>query len=187
MNLTPLFEVQRKLDDKIIEEKGLEGQDLLPEKVLALLVELGELANEWRGFKFWSKNRKANTQEFRLLQVFEDDHGPSFETINPLLEEYVDCLHFILSIGIECEIKQFEPWSHTDTTDTTHQFIAVYRTVETIALMVQINFEDKQDAYEALFAHFMTLGEMLGFTWDQVESAYMEKNRVNHQRQDNGY
>lgn len=57
MNLTKLFEMQRELDARIVKEKGLEGKDLLPQKILALQVELGECANEWRGFKFWSNRQ----------------------------------------------------------------------------------------------------------------------------------
>lgn len=30
-------------------------------------------------------------------------------------------------------------------------------------------------------------GEMLGYTWNEVEEAYMQKNAINHQRQDGGY
>ncbi|WP_199427089.1 dUTP diphosphatase, partial [Thermaerobacillus caldiproteolyticus] len=26
-----------------------------------------------------------------------------------------------------------------------------------------------------------------GFTWEQIEEAYMKKNAVNHQRQESGY
>ena len=57
MNLLPYFKAQKKLDDHIIQEKGLQGQDLLDKKILALQVELGELCQEWRGFKFWSEDR----------------------------------------------------------------------------------------------------------------------------------
>ena len=79
MNLQKLFEAQKKLDDHIRKEKGLEGQDLLDKKILALQVELSELANELpEVFKFWS-NKKNNYKK--------------------ALEEYCDCLHFILSIG----------------------------------------------------------------------------------------
>nr|QRZ17780.1 dUTP diphosphatase [Virgibacillus sp. AGTR] len=56
MNLNKLFPIQKELDTRIEREKGLEGQNLLDKKILALQVELGELANEWRGFKFWSKD-----------------------------------------------------------------------------------------------------------------------------------
>src|SRR5699024_8906417 len=81
MNLQPLFETQAILDKRIIEKKGLQGQDLLDKKILSLQVELGELANELpEVFKFWS-NKKNNYKK--------------------ALEEYCDCLHFILSIGLE--------------------------------------------------------------------------------------
>lgn len=54
LTLEQMYEMQKALDAKIIKEKGLEGQDLLQNTVLALQVEIGELANEWRGFKHWS-------------------------------------------------------------------------------------------------------------------------------------
>lgn len=73
MELKELFEMQKKLDEHIIEEKGLEGQDLLPKKILALQVELGELANEWRGFKFWSEDQESN--EWQRCKVCSDQPG----------------------------------------------------------------------------------------------------------------
>ena len=50
--------------------------------MLALLVEIGELANETRSFKFWSV-KPASEKKI-------------------ILEEFVDGIHFILSLGIEC-------------------------------------------------------------------------------------
>jgi dimeric dUTPase (all-alpha-NTP-PPase superfamily) len=38
-----------------------------------------------------------------------------------------------------------------------------------------------------LFAAYLNLGEMLGFTEEQIEQAYFEKNKINHQRQEVGY
>ena len=59
MNITKLFEAQAELDAHITEQHPVkDGEDRLANKVLALQVELGELANEWRGFKFWSSNDK---------------------------------------------------------------------------------------------------------------------------------
>lgn len=55
INLSRLFQMQKVLDARIGKEHGLEGKDLLPKKILALQVELGELANKWRGFKFLIK------------------------------------------------------------------------------------------------------------------------------------
>ena len=81
MNLQILFSMQRQLDERIETERGLRGERLIERKLLALLVEVGELANETRCFKFWSSKPKA-----------------ADETI---LEEYVDGLHFILSLGLD--------------------------------------------------------------------------------------
>lgn len=51
MNLQKMFQMQAELDNRIIREKGLEGQDLLPNTYVALITELGEFANEGRWFK----------------------------------------------------------------------------------------------------------------------------------------
>lgn len=44
-----MFEMQKALDERIIKEKGLEGQDLLPNTYVALDTELAEFANEGAG------------------------------------------------------------------------------------------------------------------------------------------
>ena len=80
MQLTQLYKMQFELDS-FISNNRQEGTDVFKEKGLALLVELAELANETRCFKFWSMK------------------GPSEIAI--ILEEYVDSIHFILSLGIE--------------------------------------------------------------------------------------
>ena len=41
--------------------------------------------------------------------------------------------------------------------------------------------------YDIVLEHFVGLGVMLGFTWEQIEQAYMKKNAVNFERQENGY
>jgi len=38
MNLAKLFETQKLLDNRIVDEHNLHGQDLLPQKILALQV-----------------------------------------------------------------------------------------------------------------------------------------------------
>ncbi len=41
--------------------------------------------------------------------------------------------------------------------------------------------------YRRVLGTFKGLGEMLGFTWYQVEEAYYAKNQINHERQNNSY
>lgn len=118
ITLEQLYEMQKALDARIIKEKGLEGVDLLPNTVLALQVEIAELANEWRGFKHWSNDREPRTkvevgkclecdgtgdENFHTLYApFESClgcAGTGMKHKNPLLEEFVDCVHFFLSIA----------------------------------------------------------------------------------------
>jgi dimeric dUTPase (all-alpha-NTP-PPase superfamily) len=43
------------------------------------------------------------------------------------------------------------------------------------------------DIYDLIFSGFLGLGQMLGFTWEQIEAAYLQKNAINHERQESGY
>lgn len=88
IKLEELLELQKELDEVVINNyekrndlhKNFCAQsDFLTEKLLALMVEVGELANETRSFKYWS------TKE------------PSSKAVS--LAEYADILHFVLSIA----------------------------------------------------------------------------------------
>lgn len=198
MILSKLFEMQRKLDERIMEEHPeLKGQNNLDWKILALQVELGECANEWRGFKKWSHDQEPRYEYAEpcfecggkkpCIKICHRCDGEGIEYKKyPLLEEYVDCLHFILSIGLELEIPEiygveFENIYCGDEPDITNQFLKVKK----LALLdIPYTHAGK---WNELFIEFVCLGQMLGFTWEQIEEAYLQKNAVNHQRQESGY
>lgn len=162
MDWTTLYETQRELDTYITNNHQLADKDLFNKKYLALLVELGELANETRTFKFWStKNR----------------NDPS-----AILEEYVDGLHFILSLGIDKGYyfngsveKNPNKISETD------QFNALFG--QCVAFK---NLQSKEN-YQELFIQFLRLGNLLGFNETEIQAAYFKKNERNFARQDEGY
>lgn len=181
--LTRLFEIQKTLDNRIIEKHGLHDKDLLDEKILSLYAELGELLNEWKGFKFWSENQKPRRSGIRSVWK-NGHHEPSTETYDPLLEEYVDCLHFILSIGLELDMSPEnveKKLIKRNTGSITRQFLNIYDTINDIWL----DYDRFQ--YCVLVDLFIELGDMLGFTWNEVKKAYMQKNEINHERQKRGY
>lgn len=162
MDLTKLFELQYNLDTRIETQHKLENENLVDRKILALLVELGELANETRCFKFWSLK------------------SPSEASV--ILEEYVDGIHFLLSLGIEFgyENKIFIKKCNQSGA-VVDQFLAVYQ---------EINYFHQQptlENYEKLMTQYLFLGELLGFSFEQISEAYISKNVVNHVRQDQGY
>jgi dimeric dUTPase (all-alpha-NTP-PPase superfamily) len=202
MNLQKLFELQRQLDEHIEKEHPRQdGEDRLAKKILALLVELGELCNCWRGFKFWSHDQEPRTEKvvvwkpkLKIESLPDDDIRTKIEhevlkVINPLLEEYVDCLHFILSIGLEItepDMLDLKRWNLTKADNITEQFLWVMADVTDLYNGLYHDGNFKFD-YEYLLLQFIHLGEMLGFTWEQIEAAYMQKNAENHRRQDSNY
>lgn len=197
MNLAKLFEAQRILVTRIEKEHPrAEAEDRLSKLVLALQVELGELANEWRGFKFWSNDHEARIKTNSICGCVMCEHHSISNTKNPLLEEYVDCLHFILSIGIELELH--------DRPNSLIKSGPIYQSDMPICdLFMEVNsfstelywtcrlenddHEAIESQYKAIIENFVQLGDFLGFTWEQVEQAYYEKNEINHLRQEAGY
>lgn len=210
MNLQALFEAQGVLDGHITNEHPVqENENRLTKKILALQVELGECANEWRGFKFWSMNQKPVTVKFidkKCTACNGSGEEPSTDVYhpcvncygtgvkgkskNPLLEEYVDCLHFILSIGLDIEvlnitslesILKFGSYQNREV-----QFV-INKLFYQLGMMGNDDSSAALEYYPYVFQWFLELGYLLGFTWEQIEQAYFDKNQTNHERQNSGY
>ncbi|MDR4315006.1 dUTPase [Niallia circulans] len=210
MNLQKLFETQKVLRDRI----GYKGEDRFEKLILALQVEIAECANEFRGFKFWSKNQKSNLIDVVLKSEYRKKHNviegftksgtrrlilddieipftkidEFYEIKNPLLEEYVDALHFLLEIGLELKYTNLSLASY-ETPSIEYQFNEVITACCKVRESVESDWqeEEKQDEFDNLCMGFIGLGRMLGFTWEEIETAYFEKNKINHIRQDTGY
>ncbi|MBG9590070.1 dUTP diphosphatase [Cytobacillus firmus] len=163
MNYQQLFQMQKGLDSHIESNHGLEEADLFDRKILALLVELGELANETRCFKFWSL-KPSSPQE-------------------TVLEEFVDGIHFILSLGIECGFDGEKDFTVPveKTVSVNGQFLSVYEAIGKFRATRSLT------DYIELIAVYLQLGEMLGFNSSHIEKAYIDKNEVNYKRQAEGY
>ena len=161
MNLTELFKVQKELDEYIGKTKNINLADYKTERIIALQVEFNELINELPFlFKYWS-NKQMDAEK--------------------ALEEYVDNLHFILSIGNDLEITDYE-YIRPDQENMKKIVIGINNMISLLA-----EFEQKEKLYRVLVDHFILFGEKLGFTEEEIVNAYYEKNEVNHARQDQGY
>lgn len=200
MNITKIFETQRALDAHINAKHPVyEGENRLSKKVLALLVELSECANEWRKFKFWSNDQEPRNKSVAChnckgkgkfaTDLWNSKHEPclhcegtGLQQKNPLLEEYVDCLHLIVSIGIELNINPNELFVSTaKQDDDIDLFISLYHDIS------QLDLKCKGTHYKYTFVRFSELGACLGFTKFEIESAYYSKNKTNHERQESNY
>lgn len=176
MKLSEMYEMQKKLDARIIKEKKLDGYDLLPNTVLALQVEIAEVINEWRVFKHWSGDREPRREK--------------------MLEEYVDCLHFFLSIARQLDLPSGDLYVCEDEleNDTVIIFSELLHNVGMIHADKMLLREIKdvrvfqREHFRSSLFIFYALGEQrLGFTFEEITEAYLKKNQINHKRQENGY
>jgi len=175
-----LFEEQEKLDDKIIAnlDTPLTQEQLFLNRTLAYLVELAELAQELRTFKHWSKKERSPREV--------------------CLEEYVDALHFLLSItnqyGEPVDLNEFEKdfddRYHTISLGKNEVNVALLACNSIITEFYYVSAEDAIRGYQLLidaWDTFLYLGGVLGFTVSEIVDAYDKKNAVNHGRQESGY
>lgn len=159
--LDEMFQVQRELDETIAKNHQISYQTTRDRRILSLLVEVGELANATRCFKYWS-------------------YKPS-EAKEVVLDEYADGLHFLLSLGVDISTSK-KAYSLTEhLSDLTMQFHLVYSKIE--------SFKNSQDenSYIAMFQAYLNLIPLLGSTWEEVREAYYKKLGENYHRQETNY
>ena len=167
MNLNELSDLQRFMDGTVEERFQIET-NLLPERVLAFLGELSELVNDWKRAKFWSQHREPKES---------------------LLEEYVDGLHFMLSIGNKLNVN----YNEIDVPNTFDGVVEEpYSKVRTKLLQMYVYAGNialgMPSAYmPVLIERYLSLGVSLGFATEQMEAAYRKKNKINIERQAQGY
>ena len=159
--LDGLFIAQGKLDATIAEKHGISYKTTRHRRLMACLVEIGELANATRCFKYWS-NKGSEADEI-------------------VLDEYADGLHFFLSLGIDIGTskRSYNLTKHED--NLTDQFLMVYHRLD--------EFRKKQNdsSYIKAFQAFLNLLPLLGYKWKQLEAAYYKKLGVNYNRQETNY
>ena len=160
--LKELLEMQRVLDESIFKEHWI--TEYPKENMqIALFVELGELMNElptW--FKHWKKSAVDNREK--------------------ALVEYVDCLHFALSLtNNEKEWFDKDLSLSPDIYDYNSHQITLIAEMRTSAIMKNII------QFEGNLSYLFGLGVKLGFEWDEIYKAYKDKNAVNYERLKCGY
>lgn len=161
MDLKKLFHLQKDLDSQIIEEHDLENEVLFSQKSLALQVRLGNLANGTGCYKYWSSKSPVKREI--------------------ILEEYVNCLHCILSIGIDKKFDDINPSSVKFNYSITEQFLDLYVDINDFVIC------SSEDHYVTLFNDFLSLGKNLGLSELEIENEYIRKNQLNLDKQASNY
>jgi dimeric dUTPase (all-alpha-NTP-PPase superfamily) len=156
-DLSQEFKMQEELDQYIIQKRGLNLSILKDERILAVFDEVCELMNKMRFHKYWS-NKAPEAKE-------------------DLLEEYVDTWHFILSNGNSIGVVQVHCGIDIRATYT-KQFRAILFTANDIHTPI---------GWTLFVSLWKGLGHMMGFSPDEVRTAYKRKYQINVERQNNDY
>ncbi len=203
MNWNKLQEMQLALDNAILQAKPkMSAEERFNKTLVALSVEVAEVANTVEHFKFWKDNKgKVDEKRFKEKVSFSQAKGGNYSTgfyydkLNEmrmvtwheahkltLVEECSDALHFILSLANQLEQK-LEELKYNLTTD---------KTKEELFLIIQNDISNmlwasrKQYLNRVVF-RFMSYVNSLGITTQELEQAYYEKNKVNYERLREGY
>jgi dimeric dUTPase (all-alpha-NTP-PPase superfamily) len=159
--LDELFPLQAGLDEDIHSRHHLDYEMTHQKRILALLVELGEFANETRCFKFWSEK------------------APSEKAV--ILDEFADGMHFFLSLGIPLNVESYTHKFVKDQADLTSQILQTYVLVSDL-----LSHYDERH-YARAFGSFLNVLPLLGYSGDDAILAYKAKLAVNYKRQQEHY
>lgn len=158
-----LSDQQHFLDSKIVEKHKLVlNKDMLKKKIIAFWVELGEYANEEKSFKYW-KQGDAGTRGIQL-------------------EEYIDGLHFIISIGnqVKFNFDDFAFISSKMTNNIDCYFAIIEKTTKFVENQNDETFLDLLNA-------FLQIAVVQNMSEDELIVTYQAKHKKNQERQVDNY
>ena len=202
MNFKKLQAMQAKLDEAILKEKApMTAEERFNKTLVALSVEIAEVANTVEHFKFWKDNKgKVDYDRFTvdwdyegtpIIDYYDYKKGAAYQISYEqahrltLIEECSDALHFILSLAnqVDFEINgigtHFKIAEDADNLEKNFLFLN-----HMIGLAV---FEHFHSDLEMIIDVFFIYINQLGISEQELEQAYYDKNKVNYERLENGY
>lgn len=205
MNFKKLQAMQAKLEEAILAEKApMTAEERFNKTLVALSVEIAEVANTAEHFKFWKDNKgKIDSDRFHcipqavregktVVPIYADLKSKhcSFMTFEQahkltLVEEASDCLHFILSLAnqsnyVIAEIgKRVNMQEDTDSAEKNYLFLS-----GAIDGLGYLPFDFELGMIIDIFFLYV---RQLGVTDEELEQAYYDKNKINYERLENGY
>ena len=141
-----IYEANKELDKMF--DNTFQDNEMYKKNKLELLVEIGELANETRYFKYWS-NKPID--------------------INLVQGEYADCMimtfYFfnILSINLDDNFPKIEKYNKIDI------FGRLYK------LSSDFYYNDDKEIIKEIFVTLINLGYLIGFSDNDIVSVCLDK------------
>lgn len=160
-----MLQMQKKLDEAIMEEYGLNEID--EENLrMAILDEVGELTHELKANWCWWKKTQAPVDKQKVLG------------------ELVDIWHFVLSYQNHFNFGEEARLSYLNEEELSNGMLKRLRTKKSNLSKVLtrlVIFES------SIIPVLIAITEYLGFTIEQVYDAYCGNNKINYQRLEKGY
>ncbi len=153
---------QKELDAFIKDNAEIRSeQSYWENRIIALMVELGEVSNEIRFFKYWSK-KPASEKEV-------------------IIDELVDCLHFAFSLGNTLENDQWV----IGMGDMKRPMPIIY--FELVGKLQRLVHEKDVTLFRSMLFNLCEIAYYLSYSMEDIEIAYNKKNKINYERQNSGY
>lgn len=202
MNWNKLQEMQLALDNAILQAKPkMSAEERFNKTLIALSVEVAEVANCSEHFKFWKDNKgKIDEDRFGKQEMYADDElvdvnyiehktgiTYTFEQAHKLtlVEECSDALHFILSLANQLDYEINDEVINIFKYPR-YQLDTLYVATQNKIMDLLKRF-DETGSFKALLSFYMSYVDELGITTQELEQAYYEKNKVNYERLREGY
>jgi dimeric dUTPase (all-alpha-NTP-PPase superfamily) len=141
-----VYETNKELDDMF--QETFKDPEMVKKNKMELLVEIGELANETRYFKYWS------------------DKPIDMDLVKG---EFADCMimtlffFHILNINLDEEFREVADYDKVDI------FIRLYK------LAIDFCESNDKEIIKEMFSIFIKLGYMIGFNDDDIIDACLTK------------
>ena len=202
MDFKKLQKMQAKLDEAILADKApMTAEERFNKTLVALSVEIAEVANCAEHFKFWKDNKgKIDYDRFDVDWDYEGtpiigyydckegvDYQISCEQAHhlTLIEECSDALHFILSLANQIDYKivglgkHFKISEDADSLEKNFLFLNY--------VIGSSEFKHFRTDLEMIIDVFFSYINQLGIAQQELERAYYDKNKINYERLENGY
>lgn len=141
-----IYETNKKLDELF--DNAFIDPDMYKKNQLELIVEIGELANETRFFKYWS-NKPIDMDKVK--------------------EEYADCFMMTLYFFNKKNVSLEEEFVKVDKYDKVDIFASLYK------LAVDFYYNDDKDTIKEILSTLVELGYIIGFNDQDIIDASLNK------------
>ena len=202
MNFKKLQAMQAKLDEAILADKTpMTAEERFNKTLVALSVEVAEVANTVEHFKFWKdgKGMKVDDKRFDIVDLQIGRRNVYWDTVEEeelfpeqahrltLIEECSDALHFILSLANQLDenISTMEFLINDGIYSKEEHYRDLQYLINYMEYREEINF--KNEWIRSITEGFCCYTYSLGVKFKELEQAYYDKNKINYERLENGY